>query len=303
MEEHQTKINQQSDLQRAKSEKQLKRLYERILADLLKNLAVLYAKYEKDGKLPYEEMAKFNRMQNLEKDIIEQINTLTAEARASIMKMLKERYLYAFEYMAYGIEKEAQARLAYAAVPLATIEAAINNPITGLTLNETLAARRVQVIASVKREIIQGMVRGDRYKRTAERVTGIFQGDFKKAIRVVRTEGHRIQEAAQLAAVEKAHAQGVIMTKKWNSLQDRKVRTGPAADHRKMDGNVVPVDELFDLGAGKKGAAPGNTGFGEHDIYCRCFTTYSIERVEKVKVEKLARLTFEEWRKERLKTA
>lgn len=285
------------------TEADLKRIYEQIARDLLRVVSELYAKYEKDGQLNYVEMAKFNRLNNLEKDIIEQINTLSKESRNSIMTMLQQNYFYAFEYMAYGIETAAGARLAFSAVPLEKVMAAINNPITGLTLSETLEARRGQVIMGVKRELIQGMVRGDTYKTMTQRVQEVFQGDFRKAVRVVRTEGHRIHEAAQTDAVERAHAQGVIMKKKWNSLHDSKVRHTGKADHRKLDGQLVPVDEEFDLGRGKKGKLPGNTGLKEHDINCRCFTTYQIVRVEKKTTADLANMTFEEWRKTRLKSA
>ena len=270
---------------------------------LLTGIAAIFGRYAVDGTLRYEDMAKYSRLANLEKDIVNQVNRLNTGVRSRTIEALKNTYLYAFEYMAYSLEKETKSRLAYSAVTMETIQAAINNPIKGLTLSETLEARRVQVITDVKRELIQGMVRGDRYNRTAERVSDIFEGDYKKAVRVVRTEGHRIQEAGQLDAVSRANKQGIIMVKKWNSLQDEKVRRGKRADHTKLDGQIVAVDEPFNLGGGRTGAAPGNTGYKEHDINCRCFVTYEIVKIEKKSVEELAGLTFDEWKKERLQPA
>lgn len=301
LDKYKDQINRRSDSSRRKTETELKRIYERIAKGLLQQMATIYAKYETNGTLTYAEISKYNRLATLEKDIIGQLNGLSKDTKRSIMSLLQGHYEESYYFMAWAIEKESISRLAYSAVPIQVINAAIDNPITGLTLNETLEVHRTQIIANIRREITQGLIRGDTYKTMTARISEVFNGDYKKAVRVVRTEGHRVQEAAELDAVGRAHAQGVRMSKTWRSLHDIAVRHTRKADHRKLDGQTVAADEKFKLGGGKEGVCPGNTGYKEHDINCRCFTTYAIEEIEKKDVPELANLTFDQWKKERLR--
>ena len=132
----------------------------------------------------------------------------------------------------------------------------------------------------------------------ARRVAGEVEGNYKKAVRIVRTETHRVREAgfhdSALEVDSAARAAGLQMVKTWRTMKDERVRPnaryrtksgwktvrrGPA-DHQKMEGVSVPVDQEFDLGGGVKAKAPGQSGVAGQDINCRCFLEYGMKPLQ-----------------------
>jgi uncharacterized protein with gpF-like domain len=204
--------------------------------------------------------------------------------------------------MAWAIEKESRARLAYRAIPADRIDRIIDEPIGGRPLKGRLSRLRKQTADEMFRRITADLVDGSTMKTMTGHVREVLNTSHADTIRIVRTESHRIQEAATLASAQHATEQGVVMLKKWNSLHDEKVRRTSQANHQLMDGQEVRVDEDFELRpGGGRGKAPGNTGVAAHDINCRCFATYRIAEIQKKEHKELADLSFEEWKKVRLK--
>ena len=283
-------------------ERETRRMYQDVIKDVLGQVSTIYARLEKD-ELTYEDMAKFNRLDSLIKQIETQSKLLTQRRRNALLKYLSDAFRFSYEYMAYSIETTAMAYLNYTSVTTEQILASVNNPVKGLTLNETLEKNRRDIIATIRSTVTQALVRGSSYSSMAKELKTVFDGDYKKAIRVSRTEAHRVVEQGKLQAVQRAAAQGVVMMKKWNSSRDSRVRKTSKANHRKMDGQTVKADEQFNLGRGIKADAPGTSGVAAHDINCRCFVTYQVERVEKKAHQELADMTLEQWRKVRLKSA
>jgi len=149
----------------------------------------------------------------------------------------------------------------------------LQNPISGLSLNERLAVRRYETITTIRQEMTRGLVRGDRYRDIAGRLQNSLEIDAGKATRIVRTEGHRCMEAGKKVSLDSAANQGVELRKWWKDSTDERVRSG----HRHMGRNVtskensIPYDEDFvnDL-TGGTGPHPGALGTAEDDINCRC---------------------------------
>ena len=280
-----------------KIEKELKKKYEEIAKEILNELAKVHSKYEKDGKLTYEEMVKYNRLNTLYSSINSFLDDLVAREYKSIANGIEDNYRLSYEYMAYAIEKETQAYLNYSELKPDQIQASIDNPVSGLTLNDTLQKNRAQVIYEVKRTVTQALYNGYSYGKTANLLKEVFQNDYKKAIRVARTEVHRVVEKGKHDSALKAQDEGVIETKTWKSMRDSRVRD----KHAKLHGQTVNVGEDFDLGDGLKGEAPGNTGYAQHDCNCRCILKYEVVDVKKPKHSELEKMQFEEWKKKRLK--
>jgi len=140
----------------------------------------------------------------------------------------------------------------------------------------------------------------------AKRLKRSLEGDAVKAMRIARTEGHRVQEKAKYDAVVHSNKKGVITLKEWNTMEDRRVRRRPRdkANHKKLNEVQKPMDEKFSDGL-SSGPAPGvlvGANSAASNINCRCFLTYSIQRVEKPQYEELENMAFNEWKKERLRT-
>jgi len=146
------------------------------------------------------------------------------------------------------------------------------------------------------------LVKGETYKTMATRLKESIEVDASKAMRIVRTEAHRASETGKLDSAVHANNNGVITNKTWNSVGDERVRRTKQADHTKLNGKTIPVNDDFEQGRGK-GKGCGMMGAAEHDINCRCFLTYSIEKIKKPDAKELEGITFEQWEKERQKSS
>ena len=299
-ESKQKRLERANKRREAEEQRRIKALYKEVTEGVLDDVASIFERLEVGGKLTYEEMAKFKRLDRLMQGITLRINGLTKRRRNELLKYLAESYSYSYEYMAYSIETTALARLNYTAITAEQIQKATSNPVTGLTLTQTLEKNRSEIIYKVQQVVTRSLVEGATYGQMAKVLKETFDGDYKKSIRVARTEAHRIVESGKYEAVTHASRQGVVMTKKWNNLGDIRVRSKIGANHVVMQGQTRPVDEPFDLG-GVQADVPGSSGVARHDIHCRCFTTYEVQEIQRKTHSDLADLTFEDWQKERLK--
>ena len=87
--------------------------------------------------------------------------------------------------------------------------------------------------------------------------------DMNKAMRIAKTEGHRVSQEATYNVQKKAKERGAEIVKQWDSTLDSKTRDS----HRKVDGEIRELDEKFSNGLmfpGDKGAPARET------VNCRC---------------------------------
>ena len=92
-----------------------------------------------------------------------------------------------------------------------------------------------------------------------------FRKAYNNAIRIARTEGHRIQNEAALDGQHGAKKKGADIVKRWDSTLDGRTRD----EHRECDGQIREIDEPFDVG-GEKMQAPGVGGSAKNVCNCRC---------------------------------
>jgi len=285
-----------------RNERQIARRYARAIVEIRAALAKLYEKYERDGVLTWADMAKYDRLKRFLDEINRVVLLVHKDLSKQIFAALGEVYQEGYYLTAWAVETETKTRLAYSTVTADTIVAAINNPISGLTLKERLEKNRREIILTIQQEVTQGLVKGETYKTMAGRLKVALEGDAAKATRIVRTEAHRVQENAKHDAMVHADNNGVRMMKEWNSLEDERVRNKLLANHRKLNGKRIPVSGIFRQGRGA-GPGPGMMGRPEHDINCRCFLTYTVAKVERKQYNEIESTTFDNWRQNRLKVS
>ena len=92
-----------------------------------------------------------------------------------------------------------------------------------------------------------------------------FQKAMNNGIRIARTEGHRIQVAANLDAMQAAKERGADVVKQWDATLDETTRER----HRELDGQIREIDEYFEYSGGTV-KAPGMFGNPAEDCNCRC---------------------------------
>jgi len=284
-------ITRVSEKMTEETEKEILRAYKTAQKDIKKQLSDLYTKYEKDGVLTYSEMAKYNRLDGMLKDINSTVNNTSINSGNKIKKLSANVFENSYYQAGYTIEGMADAKLSFSLLHKDAIQASVENPIAGLTLSETLQKNRKQVITSIKQSVTQGLVMGESYKKMADRMTSALNNDATKALRVARTEAHRNQNAGTLKAVDHAVGRGVSLKKEWIATLDDRTRD----THASMDGQVVDSDKNFVSPSGARGPAPGMLGVASEDINCRCALGTILPGAD----ETTNRQTYEEWAESR----
>jgi len=122
---------------------------------------------------------------------------------------------------------------------------------------------------SIRAELSRGISSGSSWNEMALRIAKGMNSPFRKAynnaIRIARTEGHRIQNEAALDGQHGAKKKGADIVKQWDSTLDGRTRD----EHRECDGQIREIDEPFDVG-GEKMQAPGVGGSAKNVCNCRC---------------------------------
>lgn len=267
------------------------------LNDIRELLSAVFEKYESGGILTLEDMARYDRLTTLFREIDFAMARNYRDIQPMIYDALGFSYAESFSMTAWAIESVVAADLAYSAASNTQILAAINMPIDKLTLPQRLQQNRANVIKNIRRNILVGLNDGHSYQTMINAVKPILNGDAAKAANTVRTESHRVMEGGKHDAVQHANDQGVIMEKTWRTVQDERVRRHPpnVADHKMLDGVALPMDGQF-KGLKGRGSGPGHMGHASEDCNCRCFLTYAIKEVRDLPDRQYTERTLEQWK-------
>lgn len=117
----------------------------------------------------------------------------------------------------------------------------------------------------IANNISRGIATSDSFANIARNISSASNMGFNKAMRIARTEGHRIQATAAFDAQKKAKDAGADIVKQWDAALDGRTRD----THRKLDGQIRELDEPFEVN-GHKAMHPAGFGRPEEDINCRC---------------------------------
>lgn len=126
-------------------------------------------------------------------------------------------------------------------------------------LGEDVNLLKKKITAEVSRGISTGMT----YKQVAKQLENQTRIGFNRAVRIARTEGHRIQCTSTMDAMESAKENGCDVVKQWDATLDARTRDS----HAKLDGEVRDLDKRFSNGL----MYPGDpNGTAAEVINCRC---------------------------------
>lgn len=124
-----------------------------------------------------------------------------------------------------------------------------------------------QLKTNIRAQLSRGIANGSSWNDIAVTIADNMKSDYNKAynsaIRITRTEGHRIQCQSAYDAQVKAKEKGADIVKQWDATLDGKTRPS----HRMVDGEIKELDEPFSNGLMK----PGDSGApAEEVVNCRC---------------------------------
>lgn len=278
------------------AEKEIRKTYQALLQDLRHYLADAYTQYAEDDQLSYGILQKHSYYARFLEEVEQKINDISPEVKRLIRSTVEQTYEYTYNGMIDCVKRAVTDATVTAGLKACTpevIKHAVENPISKLTLNDRLEKHRKEIVYDIKQNISVGLMNGDRYSTMANRIKQSVDGDYKKAIRITRTETHRIREAAKWESametdrVLQTGESGMRMSKTWRTKKDERVRPAKVKgksrqyDHRRMEGVTLLVDEKFTFPSGARAQYPGGSGVAGEDINCRCSLSYGLQKAEK----------------------
>lgn len=294
-------IDNLSDREAQRLRGQVRKYY----TESLKNIQNELARLDRKGNLTYAQMNNYNRLQNLEKFIDKEIGNVTGNSSRTMKARFKSIFEESYYRGAYGAEKTVNAKLGFGLLKKEVIEEAILNPLDRIGFVNRNRENGRAIARQLKQEITQGLSQGHGYRKIANQVSKRVNIGYRKSVRIVNTETHRITESAKQRCMEDAKNYGVEMEKRWLSTLDGNTRDS----HKDLDGQQVPVGENFQGDSGT-GPAPGQLGDPSEDINCRCTTIGVIagyeprvrraREVENERGEIQSYKNYNEWKKGRL---
>ena len=249
-----------------KSEKgiirELKKLYKESLDQINNNISELMGKY--DAEQLQSIIYQLDYQKALKTQINGVLDQLQAKEYEKISDFLTDTYKNGFMGSMYSMNKQG--------VPLIipfNQESIINAIVHQSKISETLYKRLGVDTSSLKKrisaEVSRGIANGFSYQDIARNINNTSKIGINNAVRIARTEGHRIQSQAQLDASKEAKKKGADVVKQWDATLDGKTRPS----HRKLDGQIREIEDYFEVD-GRKAKAPSQFGKPSEDINCRC---------------------------------
>lgn len=250
-----------------KALKDLEKAYKKALKDTQEKIRLLNARFDLQNAQSVIYQKKYQ--QAIKKQINDVLDALHNQTYTSANDFFTASYQNGY----VGSMYELQSRGIPLTIPVSTskMKTAIQ---TKSKLSQTYYEKQglsVQNIRTLKKqiamEITRGIASGKSWLETAESVMvqRKFQISQSDAMRIVRTEGNRINQQARLDAGDDAVDAGCDLLKQWDATLDGATRD----DHRVADGQIVEWDEDFTVG-GEKMSAPSVGGSAKQVCNCRC---------------------------------
>jgi SPP1 gp7 family putative phage head morphogenesis protein len=270
----------------------LKRNYRDTQKAVEKELAVFIGKYGVDGKFSAVEMAKYNRLDNMLKQIDAELRTLNAIKRSEIPKYLDEVYQFNYYRTAFTLETEAQKKLAYGLINKGAIAESTARELLMLSLQDNAN----QLLLKAQRDITLGIAQGLSIKDMSKAVTERLNIDGKTATQIVRTSTTSVMNKARQDSLKHAEDRGLELKKFWIATLDNRTRDR----HRELDGQTRDTEKPFSNGL----MYPGDPSGPPEEVYnCRCGlgTDIGLERGERrAGSDVIPYTTYDEWFKNRV---
>lgn len=242
--------------------KDLKRQYERALNDINARIKLLQS-----DELTQSRVYQIDYQKALKAQVEAILEKLHADEYDTIHKYLGDSYTDGYVGTMYAMGSRDRGGI-HVITPIdrkAAVKAIITDSKLSTDLYAALGYDMDKLKKHVREEITRGIATSLPYEQIARNIAGYTTLPLSNANRIVRTEGHRIQQASADDARNSAKAAGADVVKQWDSSLDGATR--PL--HRKLDGQIREVDEPFEAG-GKKVMYPGKFGDPAQDCNCRC---------------------------------
>lgn len=239
--------------------KDLERQYQRALRDINERIRILQS--EDTPSRAYQ--ASYQKTLKAQVEAI--LEKLHADEYDTMSQYLSKSYTSGYVGTMYTMGKRSGVHVITPLDQKAAAKAIVTDSKLSTDLYAALGYDMDILKKRVREEITRGIATSLPYEQIARNISNYTTLPLSNANRIVRTEGHRIQQASADDARNAAKAKGADVVKQWDASLDGATR--PL--HRQLDGQIRETDEPFEAG-GKKVMYPGKFGKPEQDCNCRC---------------------------------
>ncbi|MDK2790593.1 MAG: hypothetical protein PWP15_1100 [Methanothermococcus sp.] len=260
----------------ADTEKRLKTATKDALKQVQGSLSEYYAKYGKEGVIPQEAFLSYKRNLKMEEQLQEIATKLNNLEFKTIQDANVELYREIYNLTGYDLfARTGINSITFTTIPKDTVLLAIQNPVQELTLKSTMETHRREIVRQLRIQLTTQILNGRGYREVAEQAAYIFNGDYNKALRVLRTENRKVKTIAELDSLEAELKKRPNMkaTKTWITAIDGRERDS----HRAMNGTTIERDEEFILPLARGQGPAALTGDPSEIVNCRCALEFNVE--------------------------
>lgn len=264
-------------------EDQIRQEFQRVLQKIQQILSRYYIAFgsNENATMSAGDLRAVGQYQNFLQDVLSGLDGISEPIDREIRNAIENAYTVTYNGMVRGVQQASEGTLALRdalggliATTPETVQHIVEHPMDKLKLSTILQRRRSQIISHTKKTLAVGLADGNSYTQMAHRIAESLNGDYKKAMRIVRTESNRainrgFEDVAQRTA-DLIEGSDYIHVKEWCSMEDESVRD----THRHLNGKVIHVKDKFVSKSGRKADCPGGFGDPSEDINCRCFLAY-----------------------------
>lgn len=239
--------------------RQLGRHYVSALATVNGQIAMLQAKEQTTSRLN-----RIAYQKQLKEQLEAVIAKLHAETYQTIEQFMNDSYTTGYVGTMYDLHKQGLPVI----TPIdrdAVVKAVMTDTKLKAGVYKELGLDMATLKRNISRELTRGIASGMAYDDIARNIKQMTGAPLSRANAIVRTEGHRIQQASQEDARQAAKSKGADVVKQWDATLDSDTRD----THRRLDGQIREVDEPFEMD-GKTAMYPGEFGDPAEDCNCRC---------------------------------
>lgn len=237
----------------------LERQYKRALRDIEERIKLLQA-----DDLTQSKIYQLQYQKALRGQVEGILDKLQGDEYATIQQYLHDSYQDGFIGTMYSVHGQGIPLI----LPLdqnAAVKAVITDSQIQEGLYNHLGVNIKQLKQAIRQEITRGIATNMPFADIARNIANRSKAPLSRAKTIVRTEGHRIQQASANDAREAAKANGCDVVKQWDVTLDSDTRP----THRRLDGQIRETDKPFEMD-GKEAMYPGDFGKPEEDCNCRC---------------------------------
>lgn len=243
------------------TDKELKRLERRINAEytkaykeIRKEMADIMQKISTSPDMSLQQkmaaMNKYNRLENLSKQMAEVLQNTNATATNFITSSMNNVYKANYNFFAEN--------LGFSVLDNTAVRNIMTNNVSPFTKLSIAGEKdKRAIMRRLQSELTTGILKGESIPKIAKRLKAVAERYLGDTIRIARTETTRVENSARQAVGDEGKKRGFNMWKRWIATGDDRTRD----EHLAADGQEVPNDEPFEVG-GELMMYPGDESYG-----------------------------------------